>query len=407
MQVGNRLSLVILLLINHNSIGPLFSATRRIAKRNLHRDCFIWEVSKTLEMLIKETSEEKIISSLSRDDINILLIAEHTELDIDSLIGKCNEEGIVIAGGIFPMIISDEESLESGIINKVIEASATICLVEDMSGLVQESLPKLPTHAKSGIVFVDGLSPDIPNFLGSLYDQYWNQISYIGGGCGSLTLQQKPCVFTNEGFHQNAAVLVLSDLETQLGVKHGWEKIDGPFVANKTEGNKVIELNWRPAFDVYKEVVEANTDQRFDSSYFFDIAKGFPFGIYREGQEDIVRDPISVDEDGTLVCVGKVESNTSLNILKGNNQILIENAKEAANKAMSEKARDLFVSDCISRILYLEDDFKKELLAIKESVNKSGVDVDVEGVLSIGEISSGINGYLEFYNKTVVVSTFS
>ena len=357
-------------------------------------------------MLIKETSAAEIRSHLSREHINVLLIAEHSAVDIDALIDLCNEEGIVIVGGVFPLIISDEESLESGIIHKKVEPSATVCLIEDMSGSVLDTLPALPSNVKSGIVFVDGLSPDIPNFLESLYSQYWNQISYVGGGCGSLSLQQKPCVFTNDGFYQNAGVLILSELETKLGVKHGWEKIEGPFVANKTEGNKVIELNWRPAFDVYKEVVEAYTEQRFDSSEFFDIAKGFPFGIYREGQEDIVRDPIAVEEDGTLVCVGKVEINTSLNILKGDNEKLVENAKIAAVEAMEKSAHDLFISDCISRILYLEDDFKKELLAIKEAVNKT-TDLEVEGVLSIGEISSGINGYLEFYNKTVVVSTFS
>ncbi len=358
------------------------------------------------KMLIKESTISKIVSSLSGDHINLLLVAEHSNIDINTLIEKCNEEGKVIAGGVFPMIISDEQSLESGIVHKKIESTASVSLVEDMSDPVHYSLPSFSEGVKSGIVFVDGLSPDVPNFLEALYNQFWSQISYVGGGCGSLTLQQKPCIFTNDGFYQNAAILILTDLKTQLGVKHGWEKIEGPFVANKTDGNKVIELNWRPAFDVYREVVEAHTEDRFDSTDFFNIAKGFPFGIYREGQEDIVRDPIAVESDGTLVCVGKVESNTALNILKGDNQKLISNAKIAATEAINQEAKDLFVSDCISRILYLEDDFKKELLAIKSSVDEKEVDVMVEGVLSLGEISSGINGYLEFYNKTIVVSTF-
>ncbi|MEO1255557.1 MAG: FIST C-terminal domain-containing protein, partial [Bacteroidota bacterium] len=137
-----------------------------------------------------------------------------------------------------------------------------------------------------------------------------------------------------------------------------------------------------------------------------EISKGFPFGIFREGQEDVVRDPIAVDPDGALVCVGKVARNTSLNILKGENVKLIDSAKEAALTAITEKSRDLLVCDCVSRILYLEDDFRKELLAVKESVNRFHENLEIEGILSIGEISSGINGYLEFYNKTIVVSTF-
>ncbi len=355
-------------------------------------------------MYIKNTAIENILEVLSREHVNMLLVAEHSDIDVRELIFKCNEEKIIIAGGLFPMILHNESSLDKGAILKVIKSKSKPYLIKDMSSKFINELPEMSDDQKSSLVLVDGLSPDIPNFLHTLYDKYWSNISYVGGGAGSLTLEQKPCIFTNDGFYQNAGLILLSEWSTKLGVKHGWGKIAGPFVANKTEGNKIIELNWKPAFEVYKEIVEQHTDDRFASSDFFNISKGFPFGIYREGQEDIVRDPISVEENGTLVCVGRVEENTSLNILKGNNEELINNASMAASLATHENPTDTFVANCISRVLYLEEDFSKELNAIKSGLNMGHA--ALEGILSIGEVSSDVNGYLEFFNKTTVVSSF-
>ena len=145
-------------------------------------------------MLIKDNTLQSIVSRLSSDDINLLLIAEGTELDIEELIAECNKQSLSIAGGIFPKIIYDEEALDEGIIHKLVGFNQEYCLVEDMSAM--DELPELRMNIKSSIVLVDGLSPDIPNFLESLYDKYWNQISYVGGGAGSLTLEQKPCIFS-------------------------------------------------------------------------------------------------------------------------------------------------------------------------------------------------------------------
>ena len=354
-------------------------------------------------MLLTETTTEQVFKHLSKEHTNLLLVAEDAELDVQALLAQCNEAGITIAGGIFPMVIHGVHTYSYGCVLKVLPGFAQAHLIQNM-GRGASSLPELPAQAKACIVLADGLSPRIPTFLGDLNEKYWNQISYVGGGAGSLSLKQQPCVFTNEGLFQDAGLVLFTGYQAKLGVKHGWQKIAGPFIANKTEGNTIIELNWRPAFEVYKEVVEQHTDQRFGNDNFFNIAKGFPFGIYRDSQEDIVRDPITVTEQGALVCVGEVPTNVSLNILMGNVDQLINNASQAAQQASHYKTTDLLISDCISRILYLGNEFGKELEAVKQALG--GNAPEPEGMLSIGEVSSGVNGYLEFYNKTIVVSSF-
>ena len=53
--------------------------------------------------------------------------------------------------------------------------------------------------------------------------------------------------------------------------------------------------------------------------------------------------------------------------------------------------------DCVSRALFLEDNFAQEVGAICEKY------VPLIGVLSLGEISNSGKDYMEFYNKTCVV----
>ncbi|WP_109831332.1 FIST signal transduction protein [Reichenbachiella versicolor] len=356
-------------------------------------------------MLVQEVNLDNVFSQLSRDSINIISIGEKASLDIDELIERSNENGIKIAGGIFPMIVHETKAYDDGLIIKQIDKGNRTILLQDIHN-TEIVFPKLEKHEKSCIVFTDGLSTGTSYLLDRLYEHYWNKLSYVGGGCGSLSLEQAPCVFTNEGVFQNAAVIQLIDRDIDLGICHGWEKISGPFVANKTDGNRILELNWRPAFEVYKEVVEQYSELSFEGNSFFDISQAFPFGIYKEGHEDIVRDPIMVDEEGALVCVGQIGQNVSLNILKGDTENLFSSAAKATEDSIkNNNVKDVFVVDCISRMLYLKEDFQKELQAVHQKITDSNPNVELEGVLSLGEIASNHEGYLEFYNKTIVVSS--
>jgi hypothetical protein len=312
-------------------------------------------------------------------------------------------------GGIFPEIIFGNEKLTKGTIIVGFSNKQDIQIIPDLSAknidyddVLDKIFPQVDNY-KTMFVFVDGFAQRISALIDSLFNIFGLEFNYVGGGAGSLSLQQKPCIFTSEGLLQNCAVLAMTNCQSGVGVAHGWKSIAGPFRITESDRNIIKTLDWKPAFQVYKKIVEEHSGEKFTDDNFFNIAKAYPFGIAKLGTERIIRDPLMLGEDDALICVGEVPEESFVDIMNGNLESLIAAAGDALLKA--EKSYDgsldgsgLLFIDCISRVLFLEDDFKKEL----EVIHKKGI--PLIGVLSIGEIANSGKDFLEFYNKTAVVS---
>ena len=364
-------------------------------------------------MILRTTNIAEIalqIKNHSKSNMVLISIAENTPIDITDLIKELNTHKITFMGGVFPKVIHDNEVLEKGIVINTLRNLEHLYLVKDISKK-QYQIPNINFAKEANyslFTYVDGLTSNISRYLGELYNTYGMQTNYFGGGAGSLTLVQKPCVFTKDGIYKDAAVVCVVKMTSNIGVRHGWNKVDGPFIVTKAEGNIIKAINWDNPFEVYKRVVEKHSKQTFTDDNFFDIAKGYPFGILKDNAECIVRDPIMVNEKGELVCVGEIEENTLVDILNGSTVTLIDASKKAALESItqSKNPNKAIIIDCISRVLFLEDDYKLELNEITKSLKKNHPNISIGGALTIGEISSYGEGFLELYNKTTVVSLF-
>lgn len=367
-------------------------------------------------MYLASPSNDDVISAIEglspkASEALLIFIGEASTLNINSLIAQLRKTEYAFFGAIFPSVISAETHSDSGVVLTTLPTLTPPYLIRNLNQSVE--LPEFETELEASeeaqltaLVWIDGLTNQISNFLSELYNTLGNSVRYLGGGAGSLSLRQQPCVFSREGCFQDAAIIIFSPLESQLGVRHGWQRLEGPFPATKTNNNTIAELNWQNAFDVYKEVVEVDSGQSLTQENFFDIAKAYPFGIFKEDQEDIVRDPILVNDSGGLVCVGEVPENALLYILKGNKSSLITSAHQAAIEAtqgIQDKLQHFLIVDCISRVLFLGDQFPEELTAFRKQLLDPNDEIVAEGVLTLGEISSYGEGFLEFFNKTIVI----
>jgi hypothetical protein len=368
-------------------------------------------------MFLPSPKTEDVIQSVSQvspmeGEVFLILLGERSAVSIPELIDGLKSRGVTFFGGIFPGVIYGDANYDDGALimgMPMLHAPAVVTdLTSTTEGFLQISTVLEDIDNKcTAIVLVDGLAAGIAPFIQNLFDRYGNLVNYLGGGAGSLSLQQEPCLFSNDGFFQNAAIVTFVRLRSALGVQHGWQKHAGPLVATRTHGNVIEELNWESAFAIYQDIVEASSGKTLSPENFFSISKGYPFGIMKEESEDIVRDPIAVNQGNEIVCVGEVPENAVLNVLKASKSQLVEAAGKAADQCLEQCGAgedfQCLIFDCISRVLYLEDEFTDELTAIQGRINAGHPEAEVAGVPSIGEISSYGEGYLEFFNKTVVV----
>jgi hypothetical protein len=343
------------------------------------------------------------IAKLNADnDIHSLLIfmADNSilnECDINQALRTSSKP---ILGGIFPGIIYNGEHHESGILivglsygMKTTSISLSDC--EVLNQKIEDFYKNVDVSNHSLLLFVDAFADYKIKFIESLYNHFGISVRYLGGGAGSLSFKRKPTVFTEKGILENAAVIGLVKNKIEIGVAHGWTPISNPLKVTEAEGNKIKSINWEPAFEVYKKIIKEHSGLNLEKENFFSIAKSYPFGMTKIQSNFVVRDPISSHEN-ELIIVDEIPQGEFVYVLHGNKEQLLKGAREARDSGVSNNDNSIFCIDCISRVLYMKDNFGEEIKTIDENKN-------VCGVLTIGEIANSDNS-LEIYNKTVVVT---
>ncbi|MCG5512763.1 FIST signal transduction protein [Ectothiorhodospira shaposhnikovii] len=314
-----------------------------------------------------------------------------------------------VFGGIFPGLLYEGQRFERGTIVVALSQAPTMVVVPDLAAASEQSIAlslegAFTCHQEQDavmVVLVNGFSSHISKLISGVFDGMGLSCNYLGGGAGNLSCPETPCLFTGDGLLKDGAIMALMNLKSGIGVSHGWRSISSPVKVSKSLRNRVLSLNSRPALDVYAELIAAHSGVRIRADNFFDVAKGYPLGICRLRGEFVVRDPLSLDEEGALVCVGDVPEGGYVEILHGDVRDLTQAADsvvKAAERLYPGQGLPAlgFVCDCISRSLYLQDKFPSELRKMQR-------DYPMVGILSIGEIANNGQECLEFYNKTIVL----
>jgi len=334
----------------------------------------------------------------------MLLMADTNHYKVSELEPLLKASSKKIIGGIFPEIIFNGARKKEGLI--IIPSDETLKIAtfnldqtnEEVTDVLMQQFGEMSEISGTLMVYVDGLGSNKNAFLESIFNFFGGNVHYLGAGTGSLKFHSFPNIIGNNGLFENAGIIGHYPHKVDIGVAHGWEPISKPLKLTKTDGKKIISINWEPAFEVYKKIVEQHSNLKFEDSTFLDLAKSYPIGIAVIDSEMLIRDPYAV-EDNSILLLDSIEEGAYVNIMHGNMELLLDGAETARKKAFSNKneKKKVFCIDCISRVLYMNEDFDKELTIIQ----KEG---KVNGALSLGEIANIGESFLECYNKTVVVA---
>lgn len=321
-------------------------------------------------------------------------------IEIEKIL-KLNTKPLI--GGVFPEILADGERKETGFLIIPLFQELEVLVIEtneheSITYQLTTQLNSLSKDFESVFCFLNSLWQEKTTFIQELYNELGPFYQYLGGGAGSLSFESFPCVFANQNVHKNSAVLGFFKNAISLGVCHGWKQISDPIKVTESNGNKIISLDWKPAFEVYKLNVEKHSKKRFNDDNFFEISKSYPLGLVKLEGEMIVRDPFATDNN-LLHILDQIREGEFIRILHGDITSLLQSAKDAVEISSNLKLLKFtqFCVDCVSRVLFMESEFDKEL-------NHLNTHKPINGVLALGEIASLGNSVLEIFNKTICVA---
>lgn len=332
----------------------------------------------------------------------------------------CRQRGVALVGAIFPALIEGRGFTTSGAWLLYFDQMPPHFLLPAINAEGGSAVKKLLAAARSGLqaypssgpkptlfMVFDSMVPNIASILDGLYLELSNRVEYAGVNAGSETFQPMSCLFNESGVVGDGVLGLMLPGKMSPVLEHGFQQPEHAMSATSTDGNRIAMIDWRPAFDVYQEIIKAQYGIDLTRDNFYEYAVHFPVGILRANGDVVVRIPVALADDGSLFCVGEIPENSMLVLLKapgagahGCITRLAENLRGIQGDLTGAKLLTFY---CAGRRMHLGADAEKELAELHVT---TGIG-EMAGALSLGEIGSTVRwGYPMFHNATLVCTTW-
>lgn len=347
----------------------------------------------------------------------ILALLPEAEKDrIPLLQAAAERHSMALAGAVFPALLRGDDFVNSGAWLLCFDTMPQHFLLPDINAgagkaadrvvaAVRRELGNSPAPAEKPTLFMifDGMVPNIASVVDGIYLALANRVEYAGVNAGSETFQPMPCLFDGERVVGNGLLGLLLPAGMVPLLAHGFAPPERSMGATATDGNRIATLDWRPAFEVYQEIIKAQFGIELTRDNFYQYAVHYPFGILCANGDVVVRIPVVLAEDGALYCVGEIPENALLVLLQapaaGGNGCIGQLAMNLQSAHGSLIGRQLLSFYCAGRRLHLGDAARTELAQLAEQTGAAALG----GALSLGEIGNTVRwGYPMFHNATLV-----
>jgi hypothetical protein len=343
----------------------------------------------------------------------LVLLPEAESGSVPLLQALCRELGLGLAGAVFPELLVEAGLKRSGAILIGLRNAPAPLLLNNVGGIeaVAEVSEKLAEHVDSILgkntpaalfCIFDALVPNIATHLDAWYLKLADRVNYFGVNAGNERFTPAPCLFDGECFVQDGLLIQLLPGHSGACLSHGYGVPDEVISATSAQGNCISEIDWRPALEVYTELMQKQYGVTITRTNFYEHAVHFPFGILRADGEVLVRIPVALDERGQIFCVGEIPDNSILTLLdarEGPHNAPANLMTGLVGKRGLRPGDDLILFYCAGRRMHLGDGMLSEL---EEVVLLTEVR-HLFGALSLGEIGSDrLGGYPLFHNATLV-----
>ena len=256
------------------------------------------------------------------------------------------------------------------------------------------------------LVLTDALAGHAEELVDELTLLTGGTYQLVGGGAGDDARFDRTHVFSGVEAVSNAAVglEILSNKPLGVGVCHAWEPTSPGMRVTASDGMRLVSLNAFPAVQAFEEHASA-TGQAFDMAdplpFFLHNVLGINTGVGYK-----LRVPLSVEEDGSVLCAAEVPVGSTVHIMSAGESAPSEAAKravESAIEAMDGSAPGIALFfDCVATRLRMGREFGPELEAVQQALGPGRF----AGCNTYGQIARAEGQFSGFHNCTAVVCIF-
>jgi len=281
---------------------------------------------------------------------------------------------------------------------------------------VKEKVEKAKESLKAFVMFPDVLTGNGADAVRGVLDILGEHFPVVGGASADDFLFKETFEFRDGEVASGSigGVGISGNFTMGAGVRHGWIPIGIPKKVTKSEGATLHELDGKPAISIYEEYFGEKAEELRNEA-LARMAITYPLGIKVPEYEDeyLIRDPITVDEKGSITCAAEIPEGSEVRLMIGSKEKAIEAAEYAAKNLMkyfednNTKPKFVLMFNCIAREKLFAQKANDEIQAIMKIVGK---DVPLLGFYTYGE-QAPLGGELRntskinsrFYNETVVM----
>ena len=377
-----------------------------------------------VEQAARETLREALRGA-DRDGLSpaFAIVLSTDGYDADALAAAFTRAlgGVPWAGCCAAGVFAGTEVLEQGVVLGLIEArdvSFGVGVGGPVSGNARaagraavagalDALGALPARTRQHrtyMILPDALTGNAADVIRGAVQEAGAGSVWAGGGAGDNLRFVRTAQFAFGRAWRDRVVVVAIDgpVPISVGIRHGWHPYGPATMVTRAHGATAVELEYQAAFEVYRRTAVNNGDH-VDENGFALFAMTHPLGIPQANGQYVIRDPLSVEPDGSLRCVAEVPDGSMVRVMQGDRADLLGAAEQAAREARSGvagSASGAIVFDCVSRYLMLGPSVRDELAAIQSGIGRG---TPMMGCLTLGELGALGTAAPQYHNKTAVV----
>ena len=340
------------------------------------------------------------------------LLPEAERMHVELLQSLCNTHQVTLVGAVFPALIAQDSFQTQGVVLLALQTMPPCFLLDDlqrdgaerMAQAVRQCLAGGTAAPPSLFLVFDAMVPNIGSLLDRVHQALDEAPLYAGVNAGSESFAPMPCLFDNHRLVGDGVLGLLLDIPQRVAVRHAYPVSESLMRATSATGNRIVTINNRPAFDVYREVIAQEFGVALTRENFYDHAVHFPFGVVTV-IDVLVRIPVALDSDGSLVCVGEIPPHASLRLLRApaqlaNSECVAQLSSDVRGSgAGAGQPFGLLTFYCAGRRMHFGAQAADELAALHSETGAQAL----FGALSLGEIDcSNDFDFPRFHNAALV-----